>query len=91
MNMQTARWPPGVLAALGSALLFGAGTPLAKWLLGQMSPWLLAGLLYLGSGIGLGIYRWLRGAAGPCVGGRGIVLAAVGRHRGFSKVLELMA
>lgn len=65
MNMQTARWPPGVLAALASAFLFGVGTPLAKWLLDQVSPWMLAGLLYLGSGIGLGIYRWLRGAAGP--------------------------
>lgn len=51
---------PGVLAALGAALLFGAGTPIAKWLLGGTSPWLLAGLLYLGSGVGLTIYRRLR-------------------------------
>lgn len=49
----------GVLAALGAALLFGAGTPLAKWLLDAMSPWLLAGLLYLGSGVGLTLYRRL--------------------------------
>jgi drug/metabolite transporter (DMT)-like permease len=48
-----------VLAALGAALLFGAGTPLAKWLLDAVSPWLLAGLLYLGSGIGLTLYRYL--------------------------------
>ena len=41
------KFQPGVLAALASAFLFGAGTPLAKWLLGQMSPWMLAGLLYL--------------------------------------------
>ena len=47
----------GVPAALGAALLFGAGTPLAKLLLSTVSPWLLAGLLYLGSGIGLGLYR----------------------------------
>jgi drug/metabolite transporter (DMT)-like permease len=40
--------------ALLSAALFGASTPAAKWLLGAMSPWLLAGLLYLGSGLGLG-------------------------------------
>lgn len=59
------RWQPGVLAALGSAFLFGAGTPLAKWLLGQMSPWMLAGLLYLGSGLGLALYRAWRGAARP--------------------------
>jgi drug/metabolite transporter (DMT)-like permease len=49
----------GVPAALGAALLFGAGTPLAKLLLHTVSPWLLAGLLYLGSGIGLTMYRLL--------------------------------
>jgi drug/metabolite transporter (DMT)-like permease len=49
----------GILAALGSALLFGAGTPLAKLLLTHVSPWLLAGLLYLGSGIGLTLYRFI--------------------------------
>jgi drug/metabolite transporter (DMT)-like permease len=65
LRLQTARWKPGVLAAFGSAFLFGAGTPLAKWLLGEMSPWMLAGLLYLGSGIGLGLYRQLRGATRP--------------------------
>jgi len=48
---------PGVLAALGAALLFGAGTPLAKLLLSSIGPWLLAGLLYLGSGVGLTLYR----------------------------------
>ena len=53
---------PGVLAALGAALLFGAGTPLAKRLLASVDPWLLAGLLYLGSGLGLSGYRWLRRA-----------------------------
>jgi drug/metabolite transporter (DMT)-like permease len=50
---------PGVLAALVAALLFGAGTPLAKQLLHSVSPWLLAGLLYLGSGVGLTLYRRL--------------------------------
>ena len=49
----------GILAALGSALLFGAGTPLAKLLLTHVSPWLLAGLLYLGSGLGLTLYRYI--------------------------------
>jgi drug/metabolite transporter (DMT)-like permease len=49
----------GVIAALGAALLFGAGTPLAKLLLDGVSPWLLAGLLYLGAGIGLALYRVL--------------------------------
>lgn len=50
---------PGILAALTAAILFGASTPLAKILLGEMNPWLLAGLLYLGSGLGLFIYRKL--------------------------------
>lgn len=50
---------PGVLIAVGAALLFGAGTPFAKLLLSEINPWLLAGLLYLGSGIGLTIYRIL--------------------------------
>src|SRR5882757_2237063 len=53
---------PGILAALGAALLFGSGTPLAKLLLADVSPWLMAALLYLGSGIGLTIYRLVRGA-----------------------------
>jgi len=52
----------GVQAGIASALLFGAGTPVAKLLLGEVSPWLLAGLLYLGSGIGLGLYRLVRRA-----------------------------
>src|SRR3546814_3298807 len=47
---------PGAPIALASAALFGASTPLAKALLGGgISPWLLAGLLYLGSGIGLAL------------------------------------
>ena len=50
----------GVASALGAALLFGASTPLAKVLLGETSPWLLAGLLYLGSGIGLAAVRALQ-------------------------------
>ena len=51
---------PSVAAALGAALLFGASTPLAKALLRDVSPVLLAGLLYLGSGIGLGLIRTTR-------------------------------
>ena len=47
----------GVAAAMGAALLFGAGTPLAKLLLGSVGPWMLAGLFYLGSGVGLTLYR----------------------------------
>jgi drug/metabolite transporter (DMT)-like permease len=48
---------PGIISALSAALLFGIATPLAKFLLETTSPWMLAGLLYLGSGLGLFIYR----------------------------------
>jgi drug/metabolite transporter (DMT)-like permease len=43
----------GVFYALLAATLFGASTPLAKILVGQIAPIMLAGLLYLGSGLGL--------------------------------------
>jgi drug/metabolite transporter (DMT)-like permease len=46
--------------ALISAALFGLSTPLAKILLGDLSPWALACLLYLGSGLGLGLIVLLR-------------------------------
>jgi drug/metabolite transporter (DMT)-like permease len=59
MSMKEGFLQTGVTAALGAAVLFGAGTPLAKLLLDSVSPWLLAGLLYLGSGIGLTLYRHL--------------------------------
>ncbi len=52
----------GVAAALAAALLFGAGTPLAKALLDGIGPWMLAGLLSLGSGLGLALWRALRRA-----------------------------
>jgi len=52
-----------VAAALAAALLFGAGTPIAKQLLAGIDPWMLAGLLYLGSGLGLGAWRIVRRAA----------------------------
>ena len=47
-----------VLWALLAALLFGASTPLAKGLPADVSPQVLAGLLYLGAGLGLGVL-WL--------------------------------
>ncbi|MBI3797241.1 MAG: DMT family transporter, partial [Deltaproteobacteria bacterium] len=52
-------FPPGVCFALAAALLFGASTPIAKILLGQVEPIQLAGLLYLGSGSGLAFWWWL--------------------------------
>lgn len=49
-----------IVYALGAAALFGASTPLAKWLAGEIPPVLLAGLLYLGSGLGLTLARLVR-------------------------------
>ena len=60
--MTLSRQHPGIIAALGAATLFGAGIPLAKLLLEATSPWLLAGLLYAGSGIGLAILHCYRGS-----------------------------
>lgn len=50
----------GVLYALLAAALFGASTPFVKSLVGQVEPVMLAGLLYLGSGLGLSVYYVLR-------------------------------
>ena len=46
--------------ALLSAVLFGASTPLAKLLVGAINPLALAGVLYLGSGIGLAAWLAVR-------------------------------
>src|SRR5258707_701029 len=86
----------GVPLALASAILFGASAPFAKLLLGAVDAQLLAGLLYLGAGIGM--------AAGQ--GGRAVVglpapeaplrlpdlpwLAAVVLFGGFAGPLLLM-
>jgi drug/metabolite transporter (DMT)-like permease len=51
---------PAIGYALASAALFGASTPLAKLLVGEVQPLALAGLLYLGSGIGLLAWFLLR-------------------------------
>jgi drug/metabolite transporter (DMT)-like permease len=52
----------GVAEALAAALLFGLSAPVAKSLLGSVPPQLLAGLLYLGSGIGLATLWLVRGS-----------------------------
>ncbi len=55
---------PGVPLALGSAVLFGASAPFSKILLGSVDPWLLAGILYLGAGLGLAVVHLGRGLVG---------------------------
>jgi drug/metabolite transporter (DMT)-like permease len=58
----------GIISALLAAVLFGASTPFAKYLLAHATPLVLAALLYLGAGIGLGagllVRRWTRPDAG---------------------------
>jgi drug/metabolite transporter (DMT)-like permease len=51
------------LLALASAALFGAAAPALKPVVGTLNPVLLAGLLYLGSFLGLVLARAVRGAA----------------------------
>lgn len=56
MSMQS-----GIAYAIASAILFGISTPLAKILVGSVSPLMLAGLLYVGSGVGLTlVLAWRR-------------------------------
>jgi drug/metabolite transporter (DMT)-like permease len=55
---------PGVPMALASAVLFGVATPLSKILLGTVNPQLLAGILYLGAGLGLACVHFSRAAMG---------------------------
>ncbi len=54
----------GVSYALLSAFLFGLSTPFSKLLLSEIKPVALAGLLYLGSGLGLSLVLLARRIAG---------------------------
>jgi drug/metabolite transporter (DMT)-like permease len=56
--MKTKRISPAAFALM-AALLFGASAPLSKLLLADIQPVTLAGLLYLGCGIGVLIFRSL--------------------------------
>jgi drug/metabolite transporter (DMT)-like permease len=51
---------PGVPLAVSAAIAFGVSTPAAKLLLSAIDPWMLAGLLYLGSGLGLSVLILVR-------------------------------
>jgi drug/metabolite transporter (DMT)-like permease len=76
----------GIAAGLAAAALFGASAPIAKLLLAEIAPLLLAALLYLGAGVALSLLavlvpsladasreaRLTRADAGPLAG---IVLA----------------
>jgi drug/metabolite transporter (DMT)-like permease len=59
----------GIVMAIAAAVLFGVSTPLAKALLGEgLRPQLLAGLFYLGSGVGLGVLLLVRKLTGGGAG-----------------------
>ena len=49
-----------IVLALAAAALFGLSAPAGKLLLARIDPWLLAGLLYAGSGLGLGLLLLVR-------------------------------
>jgi len=69
----------GTLAAVGAAVLFGASVPAARALLGSIDPWVLAGLLYLGSGVGLTAVLVLRRAGAGATAGAPIRTADLPR------------
>ena len=62
IDLSTQRY---ALVALAAAALFGASTPLAKLLQADITPGLLAGLLYLGSGAGLALTKLALGLVRP--------------------------
>src|SRR5215831_7734065 len=68
MSSEGSRMRPRLFSGAGlallSAMLFGASTPLAKLLLRDIDPWMLAGILYLGSGVGLIGLKLLSAVAG---------------------------
>lgn len=57
--MERATWK-GIAYAGAAAALFGASTPISKLLLPGVEPVMMAGLLYLGSGLGLAMWQWIR-------------------------------
>jgi drug/metabolite transporter (DMT)-like permease len=68
-SLATAR--RGAALGLAAAALFGLSAPLAKLLLGELTPVLLAGLLYLGAAIGLWLHRAVVGGTKEASLGRG--------------------
>jgi drug/metabolite transporter (DMT)-like permease len=60
MKLESRLLPPAFYPLM-AALLFGATTPIAKIVLGETRPQLVAGLFYLGSGIGLSFLAWIKG------------------------------
>jgi drug/metabolite transporter (DMT)-like permease len=55
----------GPAFAVGAAVTFALSVPLGKLLLGEIGSFTLAGILYLGAGLGLTLYRLLTREPGP--------------------------
>jgi drug/metabolite transporter (DMT)-like permease len=74
-----------VLFALAAALLVGLSTPAVKVVLMRADPWLTAGMLYLGAGIGLGaiwLFRHVIGVQGEALPRRADIPWLVGAIAG---------
>jgi len=54
-----------ILQALLAALFFGASAPISKLLLGNIEPIYLASFLYLGSGSGIALIKWIQKLRSP--------------------------
>lgn len=65
INQGQIDWLRGAAYGAASAILFGLSAPLSKTLLPESSPVMLAGLLYLGAGVGLTAVSWLRNRPWP--------------------------
>lgn len=61
MNIDAMKQHRAVLLAVLAAACYGISAPLSKLLLVELSPALMAALLYLGAGLGMGIINLLRG------------------------------
>ena len=55
---------PAIFLAILAAALYALNAPFSKLLLNHVSPTMMAALLYLGAGIGMGLFALIRKAAG---------------------------
>ncbi len=66
-SLATLRPWRGAAFALASATCFGAGTPASKLIVASIDPWLMAGLLYAGAGVGLSTLWFARRLSGRTI------------------------
>lgn len=80
-----------VLQCLAAAILFAAGVPVSKLLLGAMGPFRLAGILYLGAAIAALPAAWRSGASRIPQGDTVRIAIAAAAGGGVAPVLLLIA